>query len=404
MLLTVKRKSAALALASGPNERLKAARSGRAGPIEDDFRNVTDKRRTKATIAEVAKLAGVSTASAGRVLGGYGYSSEEIRLKVRQSAERLGYRPNLLARGLITGKTKTIGVVAGDIQSPFYSTILRGISDEARLEGFGVLVTNSDEILARELESVRLLLEKRVDGLIVAPCDTDRADHLRRAVKEGVPVVQLDRVVEGLEAGGVTVNNREASRHAVASLISAGHRRIGIVAELERWRSGDVETFVVGVTKGTISANGLFPSWQRLFGYLEAHLAAGLAVDQKLVARVGAYSLAAARRTSRELLTGPGRPTALFTADGLISAGAIDAIADLGIAIPDDLSVIGFDDLDWMSFSKPGITAVAQPLAEMGQATARLMLDSLASGEPPRDHLVLQSTLIWRGSVLPLGA
>ncbi len=351
------------------------------------------------TIAEVAKLAGVSTATAGRVLGGYGYSSEEIRLRVRQSAERLGYRPNLLARGLITGKTKTIGVVAGDLQSPFYATILRGIADEARVEGFGVLVTNSDEILAREVESVRLLLEKQVDGLIVAPCDTDRADHLRRAVQEGVPVVQIDRVVAGLEAGAVTVDNRAASRHAVASLVAAGHRRIGIVAELERFEAGDVATFVDGVAKGTIGHGGLFPSWQRLFGYIEAHLAAGLPVDHDLIGRVGTYSLAAARRRARELLTGPSPATALFTADGLMSRGAIDAIAELGIAIPDRLSLIGFDDLDWMGFIKPGITAIAQPLAEIGQSTARLMLDSLAGGEPPRDHLVLQSRLLWRGSV-----
>ena len=362
---------------------------------------MADKPPEKITIAEVAKLAGVSTATAGRALGGYGYSSDEIRNRVRQSAERLGYRPNLLARGLITGKTKTIGVVAGDLQSPFYASILRGISDAAREEGFGLLVTNSDEVLARELDAVRLLLEKQVDGLIIAPCDTERSEHLHRVAKEGIPIVQLDRMVEGLAAGSVTVNNREASRHAVASLISAGHRRIGIVAELERWGDGDVASFVTGVTTGTINSHTLFPSWQRLFGDVEAHFAVGLDLDHGLIGRVGTYSLAAARRQSRELLTRPVRPTALFTADGLMSAGAIDAIAKLGISIPEDLSLIGFDDLDWMGFFKPGITAVAQPLTEMGRVTARLMLDSLASGAQPLDHLVLQSSLVWRDSVTP---
>lgn len=357
---------------------------------------MTDKRQSKVTIAGVAKLAGVSTATAGRVLGGYGYASDDIRTKVRQSAASLGYRPNLLARGLITGKTKTIGVVAGDIQSPFYAAVLRSISDEARAQGFGVLVTNSDEVLAHELESVRLLLEQSVDGLIVAPCDIERAEHLRAAVKEGVPLVQIDRIVEGLEAGSVTIDNREASRHAVASLIAAGHRRIGIVAELERWGFGNVETFVAGVSHGTIKAKALFPSWQRLFGYIEAHVAAGIPVDTALIGRVGAYSLAAARRQSRELLTGPSPPTALFTADGMMSAGALDAIAGLGISIPGDLSLIGFDDLDWMGFLKPGITAIAQPLAEIGQATTRLILARLAGGEPATEHLILQSTLVWR--------
>lgn len=362
---------------------------------------MADKQPDKPTIADVARLAGVSTATAGRVLGGYGYSSEAIGRRVRQSAEQLGYRPNLLARGLITGKTKTIGVVAGDLQSPFYASILRGISDEARLEGFGVIVTNSDEVPSRELEAVQLLLEKQVDGLIVAPCDTERADHLRRVVREGLPLVQLDRMVEGLEAGSVTVNNRQASRHAVASLITAGHRRIAIVAELERWGAGDVSSFVAGVAGGTIEPSSLFPSWQRLYGFVEAHLAAGLAVDEALIGRLGTYSLAAAQRRTREMLSLPGRPTALFTADGLMSAGAINTIIELGLTIPDDLSLIGFDDLDWMSFIKPGITAVAQPLTEMGRATARLMLDGLAGGNSPRDQLVLQPSLVWRGSVAP---
>jgi LacI family transcriptional regulator len=372
-------------------------------PGSCDGTNMADRLAGRVTIADVAKLAGVSTATAGRVLGDYGYSSEDIRSRVRRSAEQLGYRPNLLARGLITGKTKTIGVVAGDIQSPFYSSILRGISDVARAEGFGVLLTNSDENLGRELEAVHLLLEKQVDGLIVAPCDTEGSDHLRRAVKEGVPIVQIDRTVNGLVAGSVTVDNREASAHAVGSLIGAGHRRIAIAAELERWEAGGVDSFIAGVVDKTINPLTLFPSWQRLFGYIEAHIAAEIEIDRSLIGRVGTYSLAAARRQMRELLSGANRPTALFTADGLMSAGAIDAITVLDIAIPADLSLICFDDLDWMTFLKPAVTAVAQPLTEMGEAAARMMLDSLASGEPPHEHLVLHATLVWRGSVAQPG-
>src|SRR5215218_1285509 len=114
---------------------------------------MAEKRSDKVTIAEVARRAGVSTATAGRVLGDYGYASAEIRDKVHKSAKALQYRPNLLARGLITGRTKTIGVVAGDIQSPFYASILRGVADVARAAGFGVLLTNSDEVLEREVEA-----------------------------------------------------------------------------------------------------------------------------------------------------------------------------------------------------------------------------------------------------------
>lgn len=369
--------------------------------MKDNRDSASGKSPRKATIAEVAKLAGVSTATAGRALGNYGYVSEDIRLKVRESAERLGYRPNLLARGLITGKTRTIGVVAGDIQSPFYASILRGISDEARGEGFGVILTNSDEIIDRELDAVRLLREKQVDGLIVAPCDTERAEHLRRAFKEGLPIVQFDRAVEDLPAASVMVNNREISRHATASLIAAGHRRIAIIAELERWTKGDLPAFVTGVTRKTIAPDALLPSWQRLYGFIEAHLAAGLEIDLNLIGRVGAYSFAATQARTRALLSGANRPTALFTADGLMTAAAIETMTELNVAMPEQLSLIGFDNLDWMGYIKPGITAIAQPVMEMGKAAARLMLDGLANNTQPRDRLVLQASLVWRGSVMP---
>lgn len=153
--------------------------------------------------------AGVSTATAGRVLGGYGYTSEEIRDKVKKSADMLGYRPNLLARSLITGRSKTIGVVAGDMQSPFYASILRGISDVVRARGFGLIVTNSDESIDRELEAVDLLREKQADGIIIAPCDILKAQHLHDVVASGCPVVQIDRRVKGLKADLVTVNGRQ---------------------------------------------------------------------------------------------------------------------------------------------------------------------------------------------------
>jgi LacI family transcriptional regulator len=365
---------------------------------------LTEKRSLKVTITEVAKLAGVSTATAGRVLGAYGYSSEENKEKVRAAAEALGYRPNLLARSLITGKTKTIGVVAGDIQSPFYAGILRGIADVARARGFGVLLTNSDEELEREVEAVQLLLEKQVDGLIIAPCDTGGSPHLHAAVATGCPIVQIDRVVAGLKSDSVTADNRAASRESVAQLLAAGHRRIGMVAELERWMSGDVEAFIDRVLDGTLDPATLFPSWQRLFGYIEAHMAAGVGLDRDLIGRVGAYSGAAARTRTLDLLSRLDRPTALFTADGLMSAVAMDAISTLNLNIPQDLSLICFDDLDWMRFTKPGITAVAQSLPEMGEAAAKLMLARLEGAEMPAQHLTLHPALVMRGSVAaPVG-
>ena len=360
---------------------------------------MSDRRPEKVTIAEVAKRAGVSTATAGRVLGGYGYSRQEIKERVKQAAEDLGYRPNLLARGLITGKTKTIGVVAGDIQSPFYASILRGVSDVTRMAGFGILLTNSDEQIDREIEAVQLLREKQVDGLIVAPSDLVQASHLHAAVRDGCPVVLIDRVVRDLKADAVCIDNQAASRDCVMRLIEAGHRRIGLVAELERWEGGNVQDFLSAAAGGSIDASTLFPSWQRFYGYLEAMRASGLPVDLDLVGRVGLYSVDGARKETRRLLERQDRPTALFTADGLMSAAAMDVITSLDLQIPRDLSLICFDDLDWMSFIRPGIAAVVQPLIEMGETAGRLMLSRIGGDESQPQRMALQPEFAPRRSV-----
>lgn len=362
------------------------------------------KRSQKVTITSVARLAGVSTATAGRVLGGYGYSSQEVRTRVKESAEALGYRPNRLARSLITGKTKTIGVVAGDIQSPFYAGLLRGIDDVVRGTDFGILLTNSDEQLDREVEAVRLLMEKQVDALIVAPSDLVVSEHLHDIVAAGCPVVQIDRVVKGLPADAVMVDSITASHECTSALIASGHRRVGILAELERWEGGDVDNFINAVTSGSVSRTSLFPSWQRLFGYLRAHMDAGIPLDRALVARVGAYSKPAAEEAVRDLLAVSDGPTAIFSTDGLMSSAVMVVVNEAGLSIPDDLSLVCFDDLDWMTFHQPPISAVVQPVNEMGRAAAKLVLDRIDGLQDEPRHVALAPDFIRRGSILASGS
>ena len=240
----------------------------------------------KATIADVARAAGVSTATAGRVLGGYGYTSEEKKEQVLKAAQDLGYRPNALARSLITGKTRTLGVVAGDIQNPFYASVLRGISNVAEANGFGLLITNSDEARPKEVHSVELLAQKQVDGLIVTPSDTRKARHLHNLRAMGVPLVLIDRAVAGLMVDRVATDNIAAAEHAVRHLIAAGHRRIGIVAELADEESGGLDAFLAHAVAGDpIESETLYPSWQRLLGYIRAHRIEGLPVDPRLTLR-----------------------------------------------------------------------------------------------------------------------
>jgi LacI family transcriptional regulator len=273
------------------------------------------------------------------------------------------------------------------------------VADVTRAAGFGILLTNSDEQIDRELEAVRLLREKQVDGLIIAPSDLSGSPHLHQAVRDGCPIVLIDRKVKDLAADVVSVDNRTASRQCIARLIEAGHTRIGLVAELERWEHDGVAAFLHAVEAGSVDSSGLFPSWLRLYGYVEALNEAGLPVDPDLIGRVGIYSAEGARKETLRLLQLPARPTALFTADGLMSAAAMDVITSRDLRIPQDLSLICFDDLDWMSFIKPGIAAVVQPLTEMGEAAARLMLARLEGEDGEPQLLALKPKFAPRGSI-----
>ena len=353
----------------------------------------------KVTIVEVAKGAGVSTATASRVLGKYGYVGKTTKERVLTVASKLGYQPNKIARGLITGRTQTIGVIAGDISSPFYAAVLRGISDVVEGHGLGLLITNSDETLDREVAATKLLRENQVDGLIVSPCDVADSPHLREAVKAGMPMALIDRKVRGLLVDTVAVENIQSSRDAVMRLLLAGHRRVGVIAELgpDETRLRDFLASAENQRPEDLAL--LSTSWQRLAGYLEAHHVFGLEVDPELIFAVAGHSATVAKNAALAAFNDTARPTALFCADGLMSVGAMAAISARGLQIPSDLSLICFDDLDWMTFVGPGIDAIAQPRRRLGRAAARFLLARIAEAEgAPRD-IRLAPRIIERGSL-----
>ena len=357
-------------------------------------------RKSGATIADVARLAGVSTATAGRVLGRYGSTRAETRDQVMQAARKLGYRTNALARSLITGKTRTIGVVAGDIQNPFYASILRGIADVLDRHDFGLLIVNSDENLDKEIRAIELLMEKQVDGLILSPCDTRNARHLRDLQGAGVPIVLLDRSVAGLDVDRVAIDNIAAAERAVAALLSAGHRRIGLVGELLEHHDGGLDAFVARALSGDVlTTDTLYPSWQRLLGYLRAHRQVGAGVDTALIARAGAYAADAAARVAGELLAGADRPSAIFATDGTMSEGVMAAITSAGLSVPDDISLVCFDDLEWMGFLAPGISTMAQPRLAMGEEAATMLLARIEGSDAPIRAAVMRAEFVQRGSI-----
>ena len=352
--------------------------------------------RRAPTLHDVARLAGVSVSTTSRALSDYGSSSPDTREAVRAAATQLGYHRNSLARSMITGNTETIGVVCADVGSPFFSEAVRAIADRAGTRGFSTLIVNTDEDLDAELAAIDLLREKQVDGLIVAPADVQRVDHLAAFQQEGRPIVLIDRSSAGLKADSVTVDDVQAVRDAVTYLIDRGHGRIGIVTELRTDREADWASLLGNlhdVERGTLN-----PSARRLLGYLRAHEAAGLEVDPALVARTGATSTESARQATQRLLELRRRPTALISVDNTTSVGAYGAVRALGLRVPDDVSFVAFDNLDWTTLVTPALTVVEQPVHALGVRAADLLIGRLLEDcSDPAEHL-LETRLIERGS------
>jgi LacI family transcriptional regulator len=327
------------------------------------------------TIRDVAREAGVSQATAARALAGYGYVSAATRRRVSQAALSIGYRPNAVARSLVSGATKTIGVVVGDIENPFFAGAARGIADVLERDGYTLLLANSDEDLARERRAVEALHAHQVDGLAVVPSSGDDGAHLAAILREGRPVVLLDRPIAGLAADAVLVDNRAGAVLAVRHLTDLGHRRIGLVGD----------------------SPGIASTAERIEGYRVALAAAGIGSDDTLVS-LGGSTIEEGRRSTLRLLDRPERPSALFTVNNFMTAGAIMAVRELGLQMPGELALVGFDDLDWTTLVEPPITVVAQPVAELGRAVAERLLERLAGDDSPPRESRLETCLVVRGS------
>jgi LacI family transcriptional regulator len=354
-------------------------------------RGVNGTQRRKApTLVDVARQAGVARATAARVLGDYGSVRPDLRARVLEAAAALRYRPNRLARSMASGASRTLGaVIAGN---PYFAIAVRGISDEARAAGFEVVLVNSDEDLAEERAAVQVLVEKQVDGLIVAPAPDGATEHLLRIRDTGTALVLLDRNLPQLGCDAVIIDGMRAGAAATASLIALGHERIAIVTDVPTARAvadPAVAALEVG-QRGTAA--------MRLVGFLTALREAGLPLHPDLV-RQAAPTVEGARETTLSLLDAAVRPTAIFTTDNVMTLGAFEAVQERGIAIPQEVSLLGFDDLEWTRIVRPPLTVVAQPVYEMGVTAARLLLARIAGDERPAQTVVLPTQLVQRESV-----
>ena len=348
-----------------------------------------------AALDDVARVAGVSRSTAGRALGGYGSASSAARVRVLAAAAELRYRPNALARSMKSGTTRTLGVVVSDIGLAFFSQAVRGIADAAHAEGFEVILANTDAELAAERAAIGVLLDKRVDGLIVVPAQPGESAHLQDAQDRGIPIVLLDRGSPGLSCDVVVVDNQRAAKNAVRHLVRLGHRRVAIVVEGETALSAsEVVTARLRADSGTTSP-------LREIGWAAALREAGLPVTDDLIRRAR-YDRDDARSVTAAALAMPDRPTALVTTDETMTLGAIDAILDAGLEMPRDISLVAFDDLPWTTLMRPPLTVVAQPVHELGVTAARRLLSRLAGFDGPPETVVLRTAFVVRGSTGPV--
>ncbi|CEP69021.1 Transcription regulator HTH, LacI [Moorella glycerini] len=299
------------------------------------------------TIKDVAARAGVSTATVSRVLNGEKVK-EETEKKVIAAIEALGYRPNHIARSLKTQKTQTIGFVVPDF-GPFFMQVAEVVEDILNSYGYSLIVCNSNENPAREKERVRMLVEKQVDGLLVVPT-SDTASHLREIQQDGTPVVLVDRMVKDMQVDCVLVDNVNGAYQAVEHLVTLGYRRIGLI-------NGRLE-----VTTGE----------ERYRGFLRVFEDYNLPVDEGLI-RTGDFSTESGYTLMKELMGLPDPPPAVFVANYYMTIGAMLAINELGLKIPTDFALVGFDDMELTRLANPPLTAVVQPLQEMGEKAAELI-------------------------------
>ncbi len=326
------------------------------------------------TLADIAREAGTSPSTASRALSGRGYVSPDARARLLAAAERLGYVPNASARTLKQRTSRIVGVAVSDLSNEFYARLAAGVEETLREARYQMLLLGDNSETQEEVAGARTFLALRAPGVILTPVGAEAVELL---VRQGVAVVEVDRRVAGVHCDAVVIDNERGAREATSHLLRLGHRRVALLVADTDW---------------TTDAG-------RLRGYVAAHEGEGLAVDDRLVLAIPFHAPDAEERIGA--LLDVERPTGLFAANNLLAEQAWRVLRRRGLRLPQDVSLIGFDDIPWMEMVDPPLTAVSQPTLELGRRAARLLLRRLDdSGREPTVEL-LQPALIVRGSTGP---
>lgn len=351
-----------------------ATRSG----IEDLKRIAGAMNTMEVTIKDIARRAKVSYATVSRALNKKPGVRETTRRRILQLAEQMSYTPNAIARGLVKKQTQTLGLILPDITNPFYPEVARGIEEGADERGFSIFLCNTNWERNREVRYLRLLAEKRVDGIILAPIDNE-VEALERRLTGTIPVVYVSNAPVGTRHSFVVIDNILGGFLATEHLIQGGYRRIGFV----------------GSTEDSLTIE------ERLEGYRRALKKYGLPVEKKYI-QLGEFKEEAGYGIIRGMIEGGDFPHAVFAENDLLALGVLHGVKASGLSVPEDVAVVGFDDIPAASYPEVQLTTMSQPSYEMGQKSVEILLDQIQPlYQPPPariQQIYLKPRLIVRRS------
>jgi len=337
------------------------------------------KKKTRPTIRHVAEAAGVSVGTASRALNRSGRVSAEAIAAVTKAASKLGYEPDAIAQSMRTRSTGVVGMLVSDFANPLYARIISAVEARLQLAGYALLLANTHNDLRREKSLVDLFRRRRIDGLVLGPCESENAGMLQQLSDDHFPVVALDRDFSE-QGSGLHVDHFNGALQATRYLLNLGHSRIALL------------------TPG----NSLRPGRERIAGFRDAYAERGLKPEPKLI-RAERSAMEFAFSESLALLSAPQPPTAFLCLGTRILAGVLQGLRHTGRSVPDDVSVISIGDTDLSQLFSPGITALTWDLEAVGTAVAELLLRRLnPSVEAEPERIVITTQLVLRESCAPL--
>jgi len=326
----------------------------------------------KPTIYDVANEAGVSISTVSKVLNNTGSIAEKTRKRVRETMRELNYQPSVVAS--VKKRIQTIGLLIPNIANPFMAEIARGIENHVKKYGFSLMICSTDNDLKNEIEYISILKQKYVDGVIIAT-GLKENKAIKELLKAEIPVTLLSRDVSSLAVDAVLVDDFLGGYQATEHLISLGHEKIAIITE-------DIN----------------FPTIQaRVEGYKKALEEAGLEYDENLVFSNNT-SVDEGNQSTRELLTSTSPPTAIFASTEFLAIGAIQGARELAVKVPEELSIIGFDNTVLSTICDPPLTTIAQPIQEMSEKVVELLVAEIENSKETKQRVVLSPRLVVRKS------